>query len=105
MAIIKFSRKKKIEVWINGNNVTDKISTYSRQDAVNAMKGKGYGDETTNEYAGFSGTIDIRNYDSGDYILKVRVLSTKTSELLSETSRIIGINKITFEIGTLDILD
>ena len=64
------------------------------------MKGKCYGDETTNEYAGFSGTIDIRNYDSGDYILKVRVLSTKTSELLSETSRIIGINKITFEIGT-----
>lgn len=92
--------ERKIEVWINGDNVTDKISTYSRQDAVNAMKGKGYGDETTNEYAGFSGTIDIRNYDSGDYILKVRVLSTKTSELLSETSRIIGINKITFEIGT-----
>ncbi len=92
--------ERKIEVWINGNNVTDKISTYSRQDAVNAMKGKGYGDETTNECAGFSGTIDIRNYDSGDYILKVRVLSTKTSELLSETSRIIGINKITFEIGT-----
>lgn len=92
--------ERKIEVWINGDNVTDKISTYSRQDAVNAMKGKGYGDETTNECAGFSGTIDIRNYDSGDYILKVRVLSTKTSELLSETSRIIGINKITFEIGT-----
>ena len=92
--------ERKIEVWINGDNITDKISTYSRQDAVNAMKGKGYGDETTNEYAGFSGTIDIRNYDSGDYILKVRVLSTKTSELLSETSRIIGINKITFEIGT-----
>ena len=92
--------ERKIEVWINGDNITDKISTYSRQDAVNAMKGKGYGDETTNECAGFSGTIDIRNYDSGDYILKVRVLSTKTSELLSETSRIIGINKITFEIGT-----
>ena len=92
--------ERKIEVWINGDNVTDKISTYSRQDAVNAMKGKGYGDETTNECAGFSGTIDIRNYDSGDYILKVRVLSTKTSELLSVTSRIIGINKITFEIGT-----
>ena len=92
--------ERKIEVWINGDNVTDKILTYSRQDAVNAMKGKGYGDETTNECAGFSGTIDIRNYDSGDYILKVRVLSTKTSELLSETSRIIGINKITFEIGT-----
>ena len=92
--------ERKIEVWINGNNVTDKISTYSRQDAVNAMKGKCYGDETTNEYAGFSGTIDIRNYDSGDYILKVRVFSTKTSELLSETSRSIDINKITFEIGT-----
>ncbi len=92
--------ERRIEVWINGDNVTDKISTYSRQDAVNAMKGKGYGDDTTNEYAGFSGTIDVRNYDSGDYILKVRVLSTKTNELLSATSRIIGINKITFEIGT-----
>lgn len=92
--------ERRIEVWINGDNVTDKISTYSRQDAVNAMKGKGYGDDTTNKYAGFSGTIDVRNYDSGDYILKVRVLSTKTNELLSETSRIIGINKITFEIGT-----
>lgn len=92
--------ERRIEVWINGDNVTDKISTYSRQDAVNAMKGKGYGDDTTNEYAGFSGTIDVRNYDSGYYILKVRVLSTKTNELLSATSRIIGINKITFEIGT-----
>lgn len=92
--------ERRIEVWINGDNVTDKISTYSRQDAVNAMKGKGYGDDTTNEYAGFSGTIDVRNYDSGDYILKVRVFSTKTNELLSATSRIIGINKITFEIGT-----
>lgn len=92
--------ERRVEVWINNDNVTNKISTYSRQDAVNAMKGKGYGDEASNKYAGFSGIIDVKKYSSGDYLLKIKVISTKNNEVLSETSRNIGINKITFEIGT-----
>ena len=65
---------RRVEVYINNTNVTNSITTYSRNDAVEAMKGKGYGDANTNKNAGFSGTIDISNYAKGDYTLKDRVL-------------------------------
>lgn len=91
---------RKVEVWINENNVTDKMTFSLRQDAVNAMIGQGFGDESTNANSGFRGNIDISNYATGNYTLKVKVILNSTNKVLAESSRIISINKATFEIGT-----
>lgn len=91
---------RKVEVWINENNVTDKMAFSLRQDAVNAMRGQGFGDESTNANSGFRGNIDISNYATGNYTLKVKVILNSTNKVLAESSRIISINKATFEIGT-----
>ena len=91
---------RKVEVWINENNVTDKMAFSLRQDAINAMRGQGFGDESTNANSGFRGNIDISNYATGNYTLKVKVILNSTNKVLAESSRIISINKATFEIGT-----
>ena len=91
---------RRVEVYINNTNVTNSITTYSRNDAVEAMKGKGYGDANTNKNAGFSGTIDISNYAKGDYTLKVRVLSNVTNDVIVEKSITFGIKKLDYEVGT-----
>ena len=91
---------RKVEVWINENNVTDKMTFSLRQDAVDAMRGQGFGDESTNANSGFGGNVDISNYKSGNYTLKVKIILNSTNEVLTESSRIIGINKESFEIGT-----
>ena len=90
---------RRVEVYLNGNNVTGNISTYARNDAVDAMQGKGYGDISTNGNAGFGGTVDISGYGSGDYTLTVRVLSNVTNDVIEEKSISIGINKIEYEKG------
>ena len=91
---------RKVEVWINENNVTDKMAFSLRQDAVNVMRGQGFGDESTNANSGFRGNVDISNYATGNYTLKVKVILNSTNKVLAESSRIISINKATFEIGT-----
>ena len=68
-------------MYINNTNVTSSMTTYARNDAVEAMKGKGYGDANTNKNAGFSGTINISGYAKGDYTLKVRVISNVTNDV------------------------
>ena len=90
---------RRIEVYINNTNVTSSMTTYARNDAVEAMKGKGYGDANTNKNAGFSGTINISGYAKGDYTLKVRVISNVTNDVITEKSIVFGIKKVDFERG------
>ena len=91
---------RRVEVYINNTNITDKVKTYSRNDAVEAMKGKGYGDASTNKNAGFSANINISNYSKGDYTLKVRVISNATNDVIVEKSITFGIKKLDYEVGT-----
>jgi len=79
----------KIEIILGGKTYTANRQT--RQDVLNAVGG--YGGAKTNLNPGYKETIDVTNLKDGEHTLTIRLVSSKTNEVLTQQSKVIVIKK------------
>ena len=81
----------KLEVLVNGNDVTENINRTLREDAIRVY-GSEYGAKA-DDLAGYDGVVDVSNIKDGTVTIKVNVKDGNTDEILSTISKQVKLQK------------
>lgn len=85
-------KNREVKLFIDNNEVIDaNISTFSRRDVFNAVKG--YGDNTINKDNGYSIEVDMNAYKDGNHNIEIRLLNSETGEINFNLTRDIKLKK------------
>lgn len=95
--IMSDNGNKKVQITLDGKDISNKIVMAERPDVINAVKG--YGGITTNAKPGFHLEADISNFSYGEHSVTVKAKSTKTDEILAEQTIKFNVNKMTYSEG------
>ena len=74
-----------IKVYLNDTEVATITKRVSRTDVLAAISG--CGGSKSNPKPGYDQTIDLSNYASGSYTLKLKVINTQNNQILEQTQR------------------
>ena len=76
-----------IKVYLDGKQVSTITNRVTRNDVLNAIKDSG--GSKYNSKPGYLQTIDLSSYDSGTYTLGLKIIDSKTNQILEQTTRTI----------------
>ena len=84
-------KNRTIHVTVDGKDVSSQVTNYERPDVISGVKG--YGGVSTNPKPGFKGNIDLSGFKDGKHTVVVKILASKTGEVLDSATRTINLKK------------